>query len=105
MNSNWEKKKKEVLTAMQKRESSIQGAHIEANKIIAEGQRRADHLSVEADALAKQLKTSIDQVGISGAMQLRMSELEGRLIAKGVIRKVYATDKSMFGRPFYGTNQ
>lgn len=67
----------------------------------AEGDREANQLKSEANALAKQLGAAIHRVGVDGAMQLKMAELQGELIKAGVIPQAVLGQDSIFGQPFY----
>ncbi len=100
-NSDFEKKKNEKKTAEQERNESIANAEIEADKVVAEGQREANHLLSEAKALAEQFRVSVDDIGVEGTMQITMSKLQGNLMRKGVIREAVLTQDSLFGKPFY----
>ncbi|OGY81994.1 MAG: hypothetical protein A3F54_03660 [Candidatus Kerfeldbacteria bacterium RIFCSPHIGHO2_12_FULL_48_17] len=105
VNSDLEKKKKEVATIEGEKQQKIANANIEARKVLGEANRRAGSLKIEAEALANQMKVSIDQIGVDGAMQLKMAELQNELLDKGVIRQVYLTGDSLFGAPFYGVTK
>jgi hypothetical protein len=74
---------------------------IEANKKIAEAQRKASALLAESKSLAEALKQSIGQVGIDGTMRLKMAELFGDLTQSGTIPVVVITEDSVFATPFY----
>ncbi len=104
-NSELEEKKKAVLTAEEEKKNTIADAGIAASKITAEGDRQADLLLSEANALAEQLQASIEQIGVEGTMAIRMSELQGTLMKKGVIPQAVLTEDSIFGQPFYVGSQ
>src|SRR4030042_2537697 len=94
-NSDWENKKKEVKIAQGKKDEAIANAKIQAKEITGTGARKADELLSEAHDLAEQLKTSIDQVGVDAAMQLKMAELQSELTKEGVISRVILTSTSL----------
>ncbi len=100
-NSDVEKLKNEKKTAEQERDESIANAEIEADKIIAEGRRESDRLFSEAQALAEQLRASVDDIGVEGTMQITASRMHGSLMKQGIITGAVLTQDSIFGKPFY----
>lgn len=100
-NSSLEKKKKEVKVAEGERDKKINSAKKEAANIIAEGDRVANDLTIEARAIAEQLKAEIERIDIEGAMKLKMTELQGEILRSGVIVEMYLTENSIIGSTFY----
>lgn len=102
VNSEFETKKISAKKAEEDKKATISEGIIEANRILEQYRRKADQLLSEASALAEQLDTSINQIGVEPAVRLKLASLQGELMQEGVIPEAYLTNHSIFGRTFYG---
>jgi len=100
-NSDLEEKKREVETAAKERDDMIAQARTKAEGIRADGERIAIVRKAEARALAEDMRNAVGQVGVEGAMKLKMAELYGELSESGSIDRAYLTGDSILAQPFY----